>query len=94
MKKEHTIEDAIAEVKAVSEYQEEQRKKAELTVEGTIHISFSLYCPSCKRYLDDSDDWFYETMGSDFPSARDVEGDYEAECPYCKKEFTIKGFTQ
>lgn len=67
------------------------------TVEGNILMIFWLRCPHCSVYLDNdsSSVWFSKTMGADFPSStEEVEGDYEAECPNCKKEFTIKGFTQ
>lgn len=62
-------------------------------VQGTIMIDFTVQCPHCDENIYQSMDrqWFEKTMGFSFPTDG-VDGDYEAECPECKKSFTIEGF--
>ena len=64
-------------------------------VTGDIHIEFYVYCPHCKEHLDQYyyKEWFIKTMGYGFPTDG-VDGDYEATCPKCQKEFIINGFIQ
>ena len=64
-------------------------------VQGIIMIDFTVQCPHCDENIYQSMDreWFEKTMGHSFPTDG-VDGDYEAECPECKKYFTIEGFCQ
>lgn len=64
-------------------------------VQGIIMIDFTVQCPHCDENIYQSMDreWFEKTMGRSFPTDG-VDGDYEAECPQCKKYFTIEGFCQ
>jgi hypothetical protein len=62
--------------------------------EGSISISYHVYCPHCGDYLDDYYDkeWFGNTMGEDFPIDDGYNQTFQAVCPKCNGEFLIETF--
>ena len=61
---------------------------------GEISIDYNVYCPHCKSSMDDTWDkeWFYNTMGGDFPIDDGYKQKFDAMCPHCNQEFVITGF--
>jgi len=64
-------------------------------VTGKILIDFTVQCPNCDKNIYQSSDreWFDKTLVYSFPTDN-VDGDYEATCPECQKQFIIEGFCQ